>query len=131
MKREEQKFYICEHCGSIVGLINNAKAPLGCCGEEMKELIPNTVDASAEKHVPVIKVDGNKVTVEIGAVPHPMIEEHHISWVYIQTAKGGQRKMLGPGERPSAEFILTDDDKLISAFEYCNLHGLWKADAEN
>jgi len=126
MKREEQKFFICKHCGNIVGLINNAKVPLVCCGEEMTELVPNTSDASAEKHVPVVKVNGNKVTVEIGSVPHPMTEEHYIGWVYIQTEKGGQRKVLEPGEKPYAEFILTDDDKLQNVFAYCNLHGLWK-----
>jgi len=127
MKREEQKFYICKHCGNIVGLINNAKVPLVCCGEEMSELIPNTTDASAEKHVPVIKVDGNNVTVEIGSAQHPMTEQHYITWVYIQTEKGGQRKMLAPGEEPCAKFVLTDDDRLQSAYAYCNLHSLWKA----
>jgi len=129
MKREEQKFYICKQCKNIVGLINNAKVPLACCGEEMEELIPNTTDASSEKHVPVIKIDGNNVTVEIGSAPHPMAEEHYIMWVYIQTEKGGQRKILAPGEKPCAKFVLTDDDKLQCAYEYCNIHGLWKADA--
>lgn len=127
MKREEQKFYICKHCGNIIGLINNAGVPLVCCGEKMTELVPNTTDAAAEKHVPVIKTEGSKVTVEIGSVAHPMTEQHYIAWVYIQTEKGGQRKELVPGEKPSAEFILTDDDKLESAYAYCNLHGLWKA----
>jgi len=130
MKREEQKFFICKHCGNIVELINNAKVPIVCCGEEMKELVPNTVEASVEKHLPVIKIDGNKVTVEIGSLEHPMTEEHHIEWVYIQTDKGGQRKMLVPGQKPHAEFVLTDDDKLESAYAYCNLHGLWKTSVE-
>jgi len=129
MRREEQKFFICKQCGNIIGLINNAKVPLVCCGEEMTELIPNTFDASAEKHVPVIKIDGNRVTVEIGSAPHPMTEQHYISWVYIQTEKGGQRKILSPGEEPRAEFLVTDDDKLQCAYAYCNLHSLWKADA--
>ncbi|HHW01090.1 MAG TPA: desulfoferrodoxin [Clostridiaceae bacterium] len=126
MKREEQKFFICKHCGNIVGLINNAKVPLVCCGEKMTELVPNTTDASVEKHLPVVKVDGNKVTVEVGSAPHPMTEEHYISWVYIETEKGGQRKVLEPGEKPYTEFILTDDDKVLNVFAYCNLHGLWK-----
>jgi len=129
MKREDQKFFICKRCENIVGLIYNSKVPLACCGEEMEELIPNTTEASTEKHVPVIKVDGNKVTVEIGSVLHPMIEEHYIMWIYIQTEKGEQRKILSPGEEPRAEFLLTDDDKLQCAYEYCNIHGLWKADA--
>ena len=125
---EQQKFYICKKCGNIIGLINNAGVPLACCGEEMTELVPNTVDASLEKHVPAIKADGGRILVEIGAVPHPMTEEHHISWVYIQTEKGGQRKNLEIAGKPQAEFIVMDDDKLISAFAYCNLHGLWKKD---
>ena len=127
----EQRFFICKHCGNMVGMIHSSGVPLVCCGEEMTELVPNTVDASAEKHVPVIKVDGQKVIVEIGSAPHPMVEEHYITWVYIKTAKGGQRKDLFPGDEPRAEFVLTDDDKLESAYEYCNLHGLWKADAED
>jgi superoxide reductase len=127
MTKEQQKFYICKHCGNIIGLINNAGVPLVCCGEKMTELIPNTSDGAVEKHVPVVKVDGNLVTVEIGSVPHPMTEAHYISWVYIQTEKGGQRKNLAPNDKPSAVFALTDDDKLEMVFAYCNLHGLWKA----
>ena len=128
MNREQQKFYICKHCGNIIGLINNAGVPLVCCGEEMTELVPNTMDASVEKHVPVIKAEGRKVTVEIGSAEHPMTAQHYIMWVYIQTAKGGQRKNLTPDSKPSVEFILTDDDKLEIACAYCSLHGLWKAD---
>lgn len=128
MKKEQQKFYICKHCGNIIGLINNAGVPLICCGEEMTELVPNTTDAAVEKHVPVIKVDGNMITVDIGSAPHPMTEDHHISWVYIQTEKGGQRKTLSPNDKPTVEFALTKDDKLEIAFAYCNLHGLWKAE---
>lgn len=123
-----QEFYICKHCGNIIGLINNAGVPLICCGEKMTELVPNTTDAAIEKHVPVIKIDGNTVTIDIGSVPHPMTEEHHISWVYIQTEKGGQRKSLVPKDKPAVEFALTKDDKLEMAFVYCNLHGLWKAE---
>ncbi|MEG6615825.1 desulfoferrodoxin family protein [Peptococcaceae bacterium 1198_IL3148] len=128
MKQERQKFYICKHCGNIIGLINNAGVPLICCGEEMTELVANTTDAAAEKHVPVITVEGNKVTIDIGSAPHPMTEQHNISWVYIQTEKGGQRKTLMANDEPTVEFALTDDDKLEIAFAYCNLHGLWKAD---
>jgi superoxide reductase len=127
MKIKEKKFYICKHCGNLVGLINNAGVPLVCCGEEMMELIPNTKDAAVEKHIPVINVVGNKVIVEIGSAPHPMTEEHYISWVYIETKKGGQRKELLPGNKPYVEFALTEDDTLESAYAYCNLHGLWKS----
>ncbi|HHX57139.1 MAG TPA: desulfoferrodoxin [Clostridiales bacterium] len=124
---ENQKFFICSHCGNIVGLIQEAGVPMICCGEKMEELVPNTVDAAQEKHVPVVTVDGNTVKVEIGSVEHPMVDEHYIQWIYLQTEKGGQRKSLKPGDKPSATFALVDD-KAVAAFEYCNLHGLWKAD---
>ena len=126
--KEQQKFYICKHCGNIVGFIHSSGVPVVCCGEKMSELVPNTTDASTEKHVPVIKIDGNKVRIEIGSAPHPMLEEHYISWVYLQTEKGGQRKSLSPGDAPAVEFSFTEDDKLVTAFAYCNLHGLWKAE---
>ncbi|MPN63355.1 Desulfoferrodoxin [bioreactor metagenome] len=75
-------------------------------------------------------MDGNTVTVSIGSVEHPMLKEHYITWVYIQTSKGGQRRVLSPGKKPTATFALTDGDKLQVAFAYCNLHGLWMAEAE-
>ncbi|RPF49097.1 superoxide reductase [Hydrogenoanaerobacterium saccharovorans] len=123
----EQKFFICKHCGNLIGMINNAGVKMMCCGEPMEELTPNTTDASQEKHVPVIEVKGDTVTVKIGSAPHPMLEEHHITWIYLQTEQGGQRKELTVGGDPSATFALTDGDKPVAAFEYCNLHGLWKA----
>lgn len=123
----DTRFYICKHCGNIIGMIHSSGVPIICCGEEMAELKANTVDASQEKHVPVVTVDGNKVTVKIGSVPHPMLEEHYITWVYLQTEKGGQRKCLKPGEAPEAVFTLIGD-KPVAAFEYCNIHGLWKTE---
>ena len=108
-------------------MIFNKGVPTVCCGEKMEELVPNTVDASEEKHVPVVVVEGNKVIVDIGSVPHPMIEEHYIEWVYIETKRGGQRKSLLPGEEPHVEFTLIDDE-VVNVFEYCNLHGLWKTE---
>lgn len=131
MKKEEKKFFVCKHCGNMVGFIYNSGVPLICCGEEMNELVPNTTDASVEKHVPVIKVDGSRVIVEISSLPHPMVEEHYICWVYIETKKGGQRKSLFPGEKACVEFVLTEDDSMESAYAYCNLHGLWKASVVN
>jgi superoxide reductase len=122
-----KKFFICKHCGNLVGMIFDSTVPLVCCGEEMTELVPNTTDASNEKHVPVVTVSGDLVTVEIGSVPHPMLPEHYIQWIYLETEKGGQRKALKPGEAPKAVFAL-HDDKPVAAFEYCNIHGLWKAD---
>lgn len=121
------KFYKCLKCGKIVGEIVSTKAPLECCGEPMVELVPNTTDAAEEKHVPVVNVEGDKVTVKVGSVEHPMAEDHYIQWIYIATEYGGQRKALKPGDRPEATFALADD-KAIAAYAMCNLHGLWKAD---
>ena len=121
------KFYICEKCGNIVGLIHNAGVPLMCCGQKMTLIEPGIVEASHEKHIPVVTVDGNTVKVDIGSVAHPMTEEHLITWVYLQTEKGGQRKNLSAGEAPTVTFALTDD-KPVAVYAYCNLHGLWKAD---
>ena len=121
------RFYKCMHCGNIIGVIHNAGVPMMCCGEKMTELVPGTVDASLEKHVPVVSVDGNIVTVKVGEVEHPMLDEHYIQWVYLQTDRGGQRKCLNPGEKPEVKFALCDETP-VAVFEYCNLHGLWKAD---
>ena len=100
-----------------------------CCGQKMEEMIPGTTDAAQEKHVPVIAVEGNKVTVSVGEVEHPALEEHYIQWISIETKEGNQRKVLKPGEAPKAVFALSEGDELIAAYEYCNLHGLWKAEA--
>lgn len=127
--KEEIKFYICQHCGNIIGMIHDSGARVVCCGDPMTPLVPNTSDGAHEKHVPVITVNGNKVHVEVGSVAHPMAEAHHIAWIYIETEKGGQRKNLVIDGAPAADFMLTDDDKLIAAYAYCNLHGLWKAEA--
>ena len=91
----------------------------------MDELVANTTDAATEKHVPVVTVDGNNVTVQVGEVAHPMVPEHYIQWIFVKTVKGGQRKLLIPGTEPKAEFCLVDD-KVLEVYEYCNLHGLWK-----
>lgn len=123
----KQRFYVCKHCGNMVGMIFCSGVPIICCGEPMSELQANVVDASHEKHVPVIKVDGDTVTVDIGSVPHPMTDAHFIEWIYLQTKHGGQRKALKPDDAPSVTFALKDDEA-VCAFAYCNLHGLWKAD---
>ncbi len=113
------KFFISEDKATIVAAIQGS-APNG-----FVELIAGTTDAAVEKHVPVVSVDGNKVTVVVGEVPHPMTEAHLISWVYLETKKGGQFKVLTPSDEPKAVFVLEDDEP-IAAYEYCNLHGLWK-----
>ena len=121
------KFYRCDHCGIIVGIVQDGGGTLICCGEPMRALEANTTDAAQEKHLPVVVVDGTRVTVTVGSVKHPMQEEHHIAWVYLETAHGGQRKAFQAGEDPVATFLLEQDEP-IAVFAYCNLHGLWKVD---
>ncbi|MBE5909093.1 MAG: desulfoferrodoxin [Lachnospiraceae bacterium] len=121
------KFFVCEVCGNFVEMVKESGAPMTCCGQKMKELVPGTSDGAVEKHVPVVTVEGNKVTVTVGSVEHPMAPEHYIEWIALETAKGSQRKTLNPGEPPCAEFILSDDDSCVAAYAYCNLHGLWKS----
>ena len=123
----EMKFYYCKHCGNIVAYADNKGVPVVCCGEKMVEMVPNTVEASTEKHIPVIIVDGNKVTVKIGSVDHPMVPKHYIQWVSLKTKQGNQRKPLETGALPEVCFMLCPGDEVVSAYAYCNLHGLWKA----
>lgn len=119
------KFYRCAHCGNIITYLHDSGVKVVCCGEIMQELVPNTVDASNEKHIPVIKIEGTKVTVEIGSVPHPMVPEHHIEWIVLETTCGTKTVHLNPGEEPKATFALEAEEKVVAAYEYCNLHGLW------
>ena len=120
------KFYKCEHCGNVVIKVVDSSVPLICCGEKMKELVPNTVDASQEKHVPVVtRLDDCRIKVEVGSMAHPMTPEHHIAFIYVETENGGMRIDLK--DKPEAVFC-TCNDKPIAVYEYCNLHGLWKVD---
>ncbi|MBR3251373.1 MAG: desulfoferrodoxin Dfx [Erysipelotrichaceae bacterium] len=121
------KFYRCAKCGQMVAIVEKKGCPIMCCGQPMEEIVAGTSDASVEKHVPVIKQEGNIVTVTVGAVEHPMAEEHYIEWIALQTKQGNQRKQLKPGNRPEAVFALVDGDEVVAAYAYCNLHSLWKA----
>lgn len=123
----DQKFYICEHCGNIAVKVKDAGVPMMCCGQKMKELVPGTVDAAVEKHVPVYQVEGSRVSVRVGAAEHPMLPEHFIEWICLATKQGSQFKALKPGEEPAACFALCEGDSVEAAYAYCNLHGLWKA----
>ena len=123
------KFYICPHCGNIVEMIHDAGVNPVCCGQKMDELVPGAVEASHEKHIPVVTREGDTVKVTVGSVAHPMAEEHHIAWVYLQTDRGGQRKCLKTGSEPVVTFALSDETP-VAVYAYCNLHGLWKADVE-
>jgi len=125
--KKDPKFFICKHCGNIMTLLEDAGVPVVCCGEEMKEMTANTSDGATEKHVPVIEAEGGNVSVTVGSVAHPMLPEHHIVWIYLQTNQGGQIKYLEPGSEPKAVFALAEGEAVVAAYEYCNLHGLWKA----
>lgn len=120
------KFYKCAHCGNVIQKVVDSKVPVVCCGEKMQELVPNTVDASNEKHVPVVtRIDDCHIKVEVGSVAHPMLPEHHIAFIYVETDKGGIRINLK--DEPVAVIAL-GDAKPKAVYEYCNLHGLWKTE---
>ena len=120
------QIYKCNVCGNIVEVVHAGGGELVCCGEPMKLLKENSTDAAQEKHVPVIEKSGSKVTVKIGSVTHPMVDEHYIEFIEIIADGKVYRKFLKPGDAPEATFEIAAN-KLI-AREYCNLHGLWKAE---
>lgn len=123
----EMKFYRCKHCGQIVAVVKATGVPIICCGEPMEEIVPGTVDASVEKHVPVFTVANGIVSVTVGAVEHPMQPEHYIEWIALKTKSGNQRKALKPGDAPKADFAILEGDEVEAVYAYCNLHSLWKA----
>ena len=123
----EQKFYICAHCGKMIALVKESGVPVICCGEIMREIIPGTTDAAQEKHIPVYRVENNHVYVTVGSVEHPMIPEHYIEWISLQTTSGNQRKLLSPNSKPEVCFAICEGEKVESVYAYCNLHSLWKA----
>ena len=120
------KIFKCNHCGNIFEVVNDAKVVPVCCGEPMRELKANTTDAAQEKHVPEVSVEGNLVKVKVGSVEHPMTEEHHIAFIYLETENGVARKDLDHTGKPEAVFALAEGEYVYAFFEYCNLHGLWK-----
>lgn len=123
----QAKFYICRHCGNIVRMINDAGVPVVCCGQKMEALIPNTVEASGEKHIPFVTSEEGAVNVNVGSVDHPMLPEHFIEWVCLQTENGFHFRKLSPGDAPNVDFSI-GDEKAEAVYAYCNLHGLWKAE---
>jgi len=118
--------YKCAVCGNIIEVLYVGGGPLVCCGQPMTLLVENTVDASREKHVPVIEKTADGVRVKVGSVPHPMEDKHYIQWIEVIDGEVIYRQFLKPGAAPEAAFALKAD-KMIAAREYCNLHGLWKA----
>ena len=124
---KDLKFYLCSHCKNLVEMIHFGGASLMCCGEKMQLLTPNTTEAATEKHIPVAQVSGNTVSVTVGSVEHPMLEEHYIMSIFLETEKTVQRCDLTPGQKPAAVFAVAEGDKPVAVYAYCNLHGLWKA----
>lgn len=120
------KLYICKHCGNIIKYEKSSGVKVMCCGEKMSELIPSSSDGALEKHVPVVNIEDREVFVKVGEVEHPMLEEHYIEWIEIETTKGSQRVKLNPGDKPEAKFTLSSNDEFVAAYTYCNLHGFWK-----
>jgi superoxide reductase len=122
---ERNQIYKCDLCGNIVEVAHAGDGELVCCGQPMTLQKENTVDAAKEKHVPVIeKIEGG-VRVKVGSVEHPMIDTHYIEWIELITDKKVYRKYLSPGEKPEAEFLISEE--VLYAREYCNLHRLWKS----
>ena len=119
------KLLKCMHCGNLVTMVEDKGVPVVCCGEKMTELKPNTEDAAQEKHVPVVEVSGNTVTVKVGSVEHPMMEAHYIAHIFLETNQGVLRKDLTPSDKPEAVFALAEGETAVAAYEYCNLHGFW------
>lgn len=122
---ERLEVYKCEACGNIVEVLHGGKGELVCCGAPMKLMTENTVDAAKEKHVPVIEKTADGVKVKVGDVPHPMEDKHFIEWIEIVADGNVYRRFLNPGEAPEAVFPVQADK--VTAREYCNLHGHWKA----
>lgn len=126
---ELKQIYKCSVCGNIVEVVHASGGTLVCCGKPMELLNENTMEASLEKHIPVIeKLDG-EIVVKVGSVAHPMTEDHYIEWIELVTENKVYRKHLKPGEKPEAHFKVCDNTKQFIVREYCNLHGLWKAES--
>lgn len=122
------KFFICRTCGNMIEIVKTKGVPVFCCGKPMEELTANTVEASAEKHLPEVTVSGGTVSVKVGSQEHPMLPEHYITMIVLETENGVFKKYLNAGEKPEAVFALAEGDKPVAVYEYCNLHGLWKTE---
>ena len=121
----ELKLFKCMHCGNLIEMVEDHGVPVICCGEPMKLLRAGETDGAAEKHVPVVKTEDGKIVANVGAVTHPMTEEHHIAFLILVTDKGVYRRDLPHTGAPEAVFCVADDETPEAVYEYCNLHGLW------
>ena len=123
----EQKFFICENCGNMIAMVKASGVPIQCCGQPMTKLEAGVVEAAAEKHVPAVTRADGKVVVRVGEVDHPMLDAHYIGWVCLAGAGRVQFAYLKPGDAPTATFACADGP--VTVYAWCNLHGLWKAEA--
>lgn len=121
----DMKFYHCEICEKVIAVISEDGIPTECCGQDMILLEPKRADSSTEKHVPVFSVEGTTVKVHVGSTLHPMTEEHGIRWIGLSTDRGFQFKELHPGDAPEACFCICGNERVLTVYSYCNLHGLW------
>lgn len=119
------KFYECKTCGNIIILLEDAGVVPVCCGSTMVELKPQINDGPKEKHVPVVECKQKEVHIKVGEVAHPMDQDHYIKWILLETSKGKYIRHLKPGDKPEACFKLCDDEMLVAAYEFCNIHSLW------
>jgi superoxide reductase len=127
LNMKDLRFFRCDKCKKMFVMIHEHGCPTMCCGQEMKELTANTTDGAAEKHVPVVTREGNKLSVNVGSVDHPMLEAHYIEFIALQTEKGFRIEYLQPGDKPCADFYSEEPVKAV--YEFCNLHGLWKTES--
>ncbi len=123
------RFFRCNHCGNVVVRLLDKGVPVFCCGEKMEEIFANIVEASTEKHLPVVCVKDGFAEVVVGSVAHPMEEAHYINFVAVETENGYTIKTFQPQSEPKAK-VYVGDEKVVAVYEYCNLHGLWKSEVK-
>lgn len=119
------KFYICDKCLNIITFLNDSGVTPICCGDKLKELLPNTVDATKEKHVPYVEIKDCDVMIQVGQDKHPMQEDHFIKFIVLETDKMSYTVYLKPNDEPVCHFKICKDEKPLRVYEYCNVHGLW------
>jgi superoxide reductase len=124
----EATFFRCDKCGNLVYLVEKGTCVPQCCGEPMRKLVAGSTDAATEKHVPVVTRADGKIKVQVGEVEHPMLDAHFIQWIALVSGDRTEIHYLHPGDKPVTEFARDGADD-VTIYEYCNLHGLWKAEA--
>jgi superoxide reductase len=122
---QKKEIYKCNFCGNIVEVVHAGVGELVCCGQPMEKMSEkNQEEGLTEKHLPVVGSNGQKITVKISSMAHPMEEKHFIEWIEIETTDECLRKFLKPGDTPETEFAISTTNFQVRA--YCNIHGLWK-----